>query len=253
MARGGDRRARARSLSPGRSRHRGPIGCEWAIHNPDRVLSLTALDTMLTRRASAVPGRCGRSRSAASASSGCGDAAPGVRGPVPPPGPRRPRAMTTAEIYAYHELLSAPIAAAPSCGSCGASSSRRRSSGSSGEGLADLPPGPDHLGRATTRRSDSTRCGSRSGCSGSTTGAAARQALPPGGPGAGARVRDRRPVAPARLAPARSSPLARPLDRRRGGGVERGRVELDTGRELDVKLAREIDPGDARLGRHSST
>jgi pimeloyl-ACP methyl ester carboxylesterase len=25
----------------------GPIGCEWAVHNPDRVLSLTALNTML--------------------------------------------------------------------------------------------------------------------------------------------------------------------------------------------------------------
>jgi haloalkane dehalogenase len=25
----------------------GPIGCEWAVHNPDRVLSLTALNTLL--------------------------------------------------------------------------------------------------------------------------------------------------------------------------------------------------------------
>jgi haloalkane dehalogenase len=25
----------------------GPIGCEWAVRNPDRVLSLTALNTML--------------------------------------------------------------------------------------------------------------------------------------------------------------------------------------------------------------
>ena len=35
----------------------GPIGCEWAIRNPDRVLSVTALNTLLERRRpSAAPG-----------------------------------------------------------------------------------------------------------------------------------------------------------------------------------------------------
>ena len=85
----------------------GPIGCEWAMRNPDRVLSLTALNTDLQPgdlpppvddaavrdpRASASSG-CGRRRASLFAAlfrlQGLGDRS----------------AMSTAEIYAYRELL----------------------------------------------------------------------------------------------------------------------------------------------------
>lgn len=84
----------------------GPIGCEWAIRNPDRVQSLTALNTTLSpagfrrpwpMRPFAVRG-LGRAWLSATPrplfaalfrSHGLGDR----------------RAMTRAEIYAYHELV----------------------------------------------------------------------------------------------------------------------------------------------------
>ena len=49
----------------------GPIGFEWAIRNPDRVLSMTVLNTLVDVGSFRRPGRCTRSRSAASARSGC--------------------------------------------------------------------------------------------------------------------------------------------------------------------------------------
>jgi pimeloyl-ACP methyl ester carboxylesterase len=84
----------------------GPIGCEWAIRNPDRVLSLTALNTLLdpatfrrpwTMQPFAIPGLgeawLHATPNAAFAAlfrlQGLGD----------------PRAMSRAEIYAYRELL----------------------------------------------------------------------------------------------------------------------------------------------------
>ncbi len=84
----------------------GPIGCEWAIRNPDRVLSLTALNTMLS------PATFRRPWPMRPFS---------IRGvgelwlrATPRPvfatlfrrqGLADRRAMSTAEIYAYHELL----------------------------------------------------------------------------------------------------------------------------------------------------
>jgi haloalkane dehalogenase len=84
----------------------GPIGCEWAIRNPDRVLSLTVLDTMLdpasfrrpwVMRPFAIRGlgelylrlTPRQAFAALFRRQGLGDT----------------RAMTLAEIYAYHELL----------------------------------------------------------------------------------------------------------------------------------------------------
>jgi pimeloyl-ACP methyl ester carboxylesterase len=84
----------------------GPIGCEWAIRNPDRVQSLTALNTMLSpagfrrpwpMRPFSIPG-VGRLWLRA------------TPGPVFAALFRRQglcdrSAMARAEIYAYHELL----------------------------------------------------------------------------------------------------------------------------------------------------
>ncbi len=84
----------------------GPIGCEWAVGNPDRVLSLTALNTMLTpatfrrpwtMRPFAIPG--------------VGEV--WLRATPKPvfaalfrlQGLADRSAMSTAEIYAYRELL----------------------------------------------------------------------------------------------------------------------------------------------------
>jgi pimeloyl-ACP methyl ester carboxylesterase len=84
----------------------GPIGCEWAVRNPDRVLSLTALNTDLS------PATFRRPWSMQ-------PFAVPVLGPVwlrasPSPvfgllfryqGLGNRAAMTTAEVYAYRELL----------------------------------------------------------------------------------------------------------------------------------------------------
>jgi haloalkane dehalogenase len=84
----------------------GPIGCEWAIRNPDRTLSITALNTLLD------PGNFRRPWTMHPFS---------IRGvgelwlwATPPPvfaalfrlqGLGNPRAMSRPEIYAYRELL----------------------------------------------------------------------------------------------------------------------------------------------------
>lgn len=84
----------------------GPIGCEWAIHNPDRVLSVTALNTDLSPATFRRPWTM-RPFSIRGAGALWLRATPR---PVFATLFRRQgladrRAMSTAEIYAYHELL----------------------------------------------------------------------------------------------------------------------------------------------------
>jgi pimeloyl-ACP methyl ester carboxylesterase len=84
----------------------GPIGCEWAIRNPDRVLSVTALNTLLNPATFRRPWTM-----APFAVRGLGE----VWLHATPPalfaalfraqGLADRRAMTTAEIYAYRALL----------------------------------------------------------------------------------------------------------------------------------------------------
>lgn len=84
----------------------GPIGCEWAIRNPGRVQSLTALNTMLSPAAFRRPWPM-----RPFAVRGVGRA---WLGAMPRPafaalfrnqGLGDRRAMSRAEIYAYHELV----------------------------------------------------------------------------------------------------------------------------------------------------
>ena len=152
LARRGDRRARARPLPPRRPRHRRADRLRVGDPQPRAgALADRAQHDARPGDASAARGRCGRSRSAASASSGCARRrAPLFAALFRPRGSADRSAMSTAEIYAYRALLiRGSTAAAPSCGSCAASSSPRKSSGCSGEGLAERPvAGADRLGRA---------------------------------------------------------------------------------------------------------
>jgi haloalkane dehalogenase len=83
----------------------GPIGCEWAVRNPDRVWSLTALNTFLR------PAEFRRPWSMAPfATRGVGEA--WLRAPRTAfaslfrrQGLADPAAMSKAEIYAHHALL----------------------------------------------------------------------------------------------------------------------------------------------------
>ena len=207
----------------------GPIGCEWAVAQPrPGALADRAQHGPRARRRSAGRGRCARSRSAGSASSGCGRPrgrrsrrCSACRGSATARRCRRRRSTPTASCCC------ASTAAAPSCGSCAASSSPRRRGPAAGDGLAERPYpariiwgeldpalGLDHMERrpAGARRRRS--------------GAAARQALPPGGPAGPARVHDRRPGRPAGLSAA-SAVVLDPVEGRRRSRVELGGVELD--------------------------
>ena len=180
----------------------GPIGCEWAIRNPERVLTHDrAQHAARPRRASGGRGRCARSRSR-----GVGEL--WLRATPRPlfaalfraQGLADRRAMSTAEIYAYTSCSRGSTAGAPSCGSCAASSSPRHKQRFLWQGLAERSwparivwgerrPGARH--RAAADRP--------AGARGRRSRAAPGQALPAGGPGAAARLRDRRPRGAARL------------------------------------------------------
>ncbi len=108
----------------------GPIGCEWAVRNPDRMLSLTALNTDLSAGRLPPPLDDAAIRQPRrSASSGCAPPRP----PCSPPSFAF-RASATARRCRWPRSMSiascscASIAAVPSCRSCAASSSRRKSS-----------------------------------------------------------------------------------------------------------------------------
>ena len=170
----------------------GPIGFEWAIRNPERVHSLTAMNMMLelvglsaalvdapVRGPGAWPHlRCARSPRSASPRSSTYRASPtGARC-------RATRSTPTTSCS------SAATAAAPSCGSCGASSSPRRSSAFCGRAWPSGPTRPGSCGASATRRWGSTRCGWFRGCWGSTT----RSCSPP----STSSRRTRRPPSPSR-------------------------------------------------------
>ena len=163
----------------------GPIGCEWAVRNPDRVLSLTALNTDLTPgRPSAARGRCGRSRSAAIGELWLrADPAARVRRAVSPPGPRRPRGDV-----AGRDLRLSRAAPAPRSRPClPADHARLRAHRGEAATARRRPrrpplPGADHLGRARSRARARPHGQGPAGARRRRPGAAARQALPPGGP-----------------------------------------------------------------------
>ena len=177
------------TTSAGRSR------CEWAVRNPERVLSLTALNTLLGVASFSAPGRCSRSRSAASARCGLArfarwpmSAAPlpaGSRQPRGDASPRGLRPLLPAEARRRRPGVPADHA--------GLRADRGRSSASSGRGWPSGPTRRGSSGASATRRSASTSCRLvQEALEVPRPDPAAGQALPAGGPGDPGRQRDHR-------------------------------------------------------------
>ena len=85
----------------------GPIGCEWAVRNPDRVHSLTALNTLARRRhASTGRGRCAVRDLRGSVRSGCRHFVPSSSSELfYRQGIANRAAIPRREIYAHYYLL----------------------------------------------------------------------------------------------------------------------------------------------------
>ncbi len=163
----------------------GPIGCEWAIRNPERVLSLTALNTDLDpatfRRPWSMPPFATRGLGAAWLH---GTPRPAFAA-LPRPGARRPRRdHDRRDLRLPLPADAGSTAAARSCGSCAASSSRTRSTGSSGPACQAPLPGQDDLGRARPGARPRPPRDRAAGARRRRRDPAAGQALPPGGPSA---------------------------------------------------------------------
>ena len=182
----------------------GRSACEWAVRNPDRVLSLTALNTH-ARRGHVPPPVVDAPRSPIP---GIGRVCAGVLRPparclaalLPARGsPTAPRCPAR-EVYAHYYLLKR--------GDGGRAFLRIMRGFELTEDEAALPvggarraplPGADRLGRARPGARPRSAAARPGGAGGRRPDPAAGQALPPGGPGDRGRPGDRRPRRAARL------------------------------------------------------